>query len=88
MISQLIDKAKWTKTNYISPHEYVLESDYPDLYKMMKLKIEKGGVNKPFRINETVKVYRYLDVDKYSYWTVENVLNRTTVKRSKLTASY
>ena len=72
LIKQALDLVQWHKTNYIEPHEYIVNREYPDLfYKMVKM-INNDGYSKEFMGKE----YRYLNISKYRYWYINNILNR------------
>jgi hypothetical protein len=72
-IQELIDKAYWKKTNYISPHEYMMKKDYPEAYAAITELIEKEGYEWVF----VGKTYRYVNIGKYKYWAYDILINRT-----------
>jgi hypothetical protein len=71
-IQDLIDKAFWKKTNYISPHEYMMKKDYPEAYVAITELIEKEGYEEAF----LTKSYRYVNIGKYKYWAYDTLINR------------
>lgn len=72
-LEDLIDEAEWTRTHYISAHEYVIAKDEPSLHAAMKVLVEEDGY--PGQFLKTV--YRYVDVGEYRYWVMGVVLNRS-----------
>ena len=74
-IQELIDKAFWKKTNYISPHEYMMKNDYPEVYAAITELIEKQGYEGAF----LTKTYRYVIIGKYKYWAYDTLINRALI---------
>lgn len=66
----------------IAPHEYVVRSDEnSDEFAYVVAYIREHGYKKMFWQKE----YIYLDVDGYTYWTMGNPVDQTTVlNRAKL----
>ena len=71
-IQELIDKAFWKKTNYISPHEYMMKGDYPEAYVAITELLEKEGYEGEF---QGIK-YKYVNIGKYKYWAYDILINR------------
>jgi hypothetical protein len=65
-----------------APHEYILEEQYPEFYKMMVRKIDEEGVDEPFTIHGTTRTYRYYKDDTHRYWYIEEVLNRCPLEQA------
>jgi len=85
MVERIIDKEfqelleslpwKWSKTYArFAPHWYVLEEDYPDVMARLRPLIAEQGKQQRFR--QTTKVFTYLIIGAFKYWTMGNVLNR------------
>ena len=72
-LSSLIRNANWIKTDFIKPHEYVVEETDPELVEAIKKKLVQNGYYEKFMGEE----YRYIDIGDYKYWYIEPVLNRT-----------
>ena len=68
----MVNEAVWQATSYIEPHEYIVRDEYPELFALMKARIEKAGYDAPFR----GRTYRYVDLGDHRYWLMEPVLNR------------
>ena len=80
-IANFIDSAKWifAKTMPEIPHEYLVTDDYPKKFKIITEfidLIEKNGYTKMFYGKE----YKYLEIDGYKYWVIENIINREKIK--------
>lgn len=71
-----IKEANWKKTNYVAPHEYVIREKYPELFNLLKEKIEKEGYDQEFCYLKYKKMVRYYDCGEYTYWTTGDCLNR------------
>jgi len=67
-----IDSAKWRKTDYLEPHEYIVKKDYPELFKKLAQDIDGSPVTRTFM----GKKYRYLIFNGYRYWHFQIILNR------------
>lgn len=80
-INELIDSVNWTfaKTMPEIPHEYIVIDDYPEkskeIVEFTEL-IRANGYEKEFY----GKKYRYLNIDNYRYWTIENIINRARLQ--------
>jgi hypothetical protein len=79
-IIDLITSVKWTfaKTMPEIPHEYIVVEDYPekeDEIKEFIQEIEEKGYIKSFYTKE----YKYLKIDGYKYWVIENIINRAKI---------
>lgn len=80
-ITKLIDSVKWTfaKTMPKIPHEYIVTNDYPekvDAINTLITEIEKNGYTKSFYNKE----YKYLEINGYKYWVIENIINRAKIE--------
>ena len=65
--------APWHRSQHQGPHEYVLEHEAPVLYAVVEARIKAGeGHEEAFR----GRVYQYLRLGVYEYWTLDGVLNR------------
>jgi len=89
-IKQYINSVKWqiAKTMPEIPHEYTIVSWNPDkkksFYNFVK-SIRKHGKDDIF-YNKT---YRYLVIDNYKYWTMNESLKKTTlINREKINRGY
>ena len=71
-----IKEANWIKTNYVTPHEYVVCEKYPELFNLLKEKVKKEGYDKEFRYLKYRKMVRYCDYKGYTYWITGDCLNR------------
>lgn len=71
-IEREVHEAKWRATEYLSPHEYVLSEEYPELYSAVKRCLLDTGYKGRFLDQE----YVYANIGAYRYWIVDNVLNR------------
>ncbi len=72
----LIDDAQWRATNYLSPHEYVLSRDCPELYSALRAYLFDHGYEGLFFNRE----YTYVNIGAYRYWIVEGVVNRASLE--------
>jgi hypothetical protein len=74
---KLIDSLNWVfaKSMPEIPHEYVAVENYPKkaevIAKFIDL-IEKNGYTETFNGKE----YKYLEINGYKYWVVEDIINR------------
>lgn len=80
-IKEFISSVDWqfAKTMPEIPHEYIVTNQYPDKIERIKEfveEIEKNGYAKKFY----GKQYKYLEIDGYKYWAIENILNREKIK--------
>ncbi len=71
-IKRAIDEAHWQATDYLSPHEYVLSRDYPEMHEALKTYLLDHGYTGRFLDRE----YTYTNIGPYRYWIVDGVLNR------------
>ncbi len=71
-LERIIADAKWRATRYLSPHEYILSRDYPELYTALERYLLDHGYGGLFLNQE----YTYANMGEYRYWIVEGVLNR------------
>ena len=71
-IKRAIDEAQWRATDYLSPHEYVLSREYPELHGALKAYLLDHGYTGLFLDWE----YVYTNIGAYRYWVVGDVLNR------------
>ena len=77
-LERLINEGQWRSTNYLSPHEYVLSRDYPELYSALKAYLLDHGYAGLFLDQE----YTYVNLGAYRYWIVESVVNRASLETS------
>lgn len=79
-IKNFVDTVVWTfaKTMPEIPHEYIVIDDYPEKSESIKEFIQEiendGYVNSFFD-----KEYKYLEIDGYKYWVIENIINRAKI---------
>ncbi len=78
----LISSLDWTfaKTMPEIPHEYIVTDHYPKQSKEINKLIEeiaKNGYAKPFYGKE----YKYLEINGYKYWVIENIINRAKINK-------
>ena len=78
-VLDLIAEAKWHKTTYIRPHEYVLANECPELHKAISELLVTHGYDSIFY----KKTYHYVKIGEYTYWIIEEVLNREHESVSK-----
>ena len=74
----MIDGAAWRKTDYIQPHEYIVQNNHPELFAALAEALESDvGV-----YSATFKgcTYQYLTIGNYKYWRIDDVLNRECVR--------
>ncbi len=76
-VRKFIDSVDWqfAKTMPEIPHEYIVTDDYPEKAEEINNLIEqinKKGYTKAFYGKE----YKYLEIDGYKYWVIENIINR------------
>ena len=74
-IKREIDDANWRATEYLSPHEYVVSQEYPEVYAAMKEYLLHHGYTGRFLGVE----YVYANIRDYRYWVVANILNRARI---------
>lgn len=80
-IQKLIDSLNWqfTKSMPEIPHEYIVTDHYPEkadeINKFIK-DIENHGYSKSFYDKE----YKYLEINGYKYWVIENIINRAKIE--------
>ena len=79
---KFIQDSKWvfTKTMPEIPHHYIVRDDLSvpnqKLFDEFKEFIDKKGYSKKFYEKE----YKYIDMEGYKYWIIENILNREEIK--------
>ena len=76
-ILNFIEKHEWrfAKSMPFIPHWYIVRKNCDDQEFVDFVKyIEKYGIDKPFGKK---MVFRYLDIDKYSYWSMKNPIEIT-----------
>ncbi len=69
---KMIDATFWKKTNYISPHEYILQAKEPVLHAALSELIDNHGYKTMFMGKE----YTCYDIGEYKYWHMGDVVNR------------
>lgn len=80
-MNKLISSVEWrvAKTMPEIPHEYIVVESYPEksdeIEKFIK-EIERNGYTKSFYDKE----YKYLEIDEYKYWVIENIINRAKIE--------
>ena len=80
-INKFINFVKWqfAKTMPEIPHEYIFTDRYPkkaeEISAFIK-QINTNGYAKTFYSKE----YKYLVIDDYRYWVIENIINRAKIK--------
>lgn len=67
-----IAQAPWKATTYIQPHEYVMEPLDPALWQAIAHWLIDAGYFQKFGS----RTYRYVHLDGYKYWIVDNCVNR------------
>lgn len=80
-IKKFIDSVKWqfAKTMPEIPHEYIVTDNYPeksDEIESFIKQIDEKGYTKSFYN----KKYKYLKINGYKYWVIENIINREKLK--------
>jgi hypothetical protein len=65
-------RAGWHQTNYIQPHEYVLQHEQPELFAHASGLLAADSYGAMFRGYP----YRYIDRNGWKYWIIDDVLNR------------
>jgi len=75
----MINAAKWKKTDYISPHEYILEKNEPELHAALSELIDNYGYPRMFQGKE----YTCYNILEYRYWHMEEVINRAINAKEK-----
>jgi len=59
------------------PHEYIVQEKVDsDLFQELANHIDKFGYKKYFQEVE----YTYFDYDDFTYWHIENIINRCEIK--------
>ena len=81
ILKKLILSLTWrfAKTMPEIPHEYIVTDSYPEKLSEIKnliAEIENNGYTKSFYGKE----YKYLNIDDYKYWVIENIINREKLK--------
>ena len=71
-LERLIDDADWRATSHLSPHEYVLSREHPELQAALEAYFLDHGYRGSFLDRE----YTYANIGAYRYWIVGDVLNR------------
>ncbi len=77
---EVIEKAAWRATKFISPHEYILKKDEPELFEAMKKFVRENGW--PGRFFKTI--YRYATVGEYRYWFMSSGPKSIILNRARL----
>ena len=77
-INELLNSVNWifAKTMPEIPHEYIVIDWYPEKIKEIKLfiqEIDRNGYSSKFYSKEN----KYLNIDEYKYWVIDNIINRT-----------
>lgn len=80
-IKNLINSVNWqfAKSMPKIPHEYIVTDHYPaktDEIKKFIKEIENHGYSKSFYGKE----YKYLEINGYKYWVIENIINRAKIE--------
>lgn len=80
-IKKFINLANWrfAKTMPEIPHEYIVIDDYPKKAEQINTfiaEIEQSGYQGSFYGKE----YKYLKINNYKYWLIENIINRSKIK--------
>lgn len=87
-ILDFIQTSHWrfAKTMPEHPHEYIVRSWQPDhdaVFMRLVMLIHDQGYDGQFYI----ATYRYLDIDGWKYWTMDQILAETTlINRAKVAA--
>lgn len=76
-IEKYIASVKWqfAKSMPEIPHEYIVIENYPEKTEETNkfiAEIKENGYIKNFYSKE----YKYLEIDGYKYWVIENIINR------------
>ncbi len=72
LLGWMVKDAVWHRTTYVSPHEYILRDEYPELFAAMKELVREEGYPDRFQ----GRTYRYADLGAHRYWLMGVVLNR------------
>ena len=71
-----IDATSWRKTDYISPHEYIVKGKCPQkLFDMLAKDIRDHGIVEYFKGTP----YKYLRFGDYKYWHMGIIINRALI---------
>ncbi len=68
----MVNDAVWHRTTHVSPHEYILRDEYPELFAAVKERVGEEGYPGRFQ----GRTYRYADLGAHRYWLMGVVLNR------------
>lgn len=88
-----IDAAHWHKSRgyvrpdkkRVAPHEYILREEHPDLFRLLRLRIVRGGGG--YWGEYLGYVNWYLELGGYKYWaSFVSVLNRQRIEDEEATA--
>lgn len=79
-LNALIKQAAFRKTEYIRPHEYIVQKNYPELHALLSKLINESGYIEKFYEHE----YKYIDIWDYKYWVIEEILNREHKMKKKI----
>ena len=73
----LVDGVVWRKTDYIRPHEYIVQENHPELFSALAeaLEHDEAVYSEIFQGWE----YNYLVIGNYKYWRIDDVVNRQLV---------
>ena len=69
-----VDAAQWRKTDYVRPHEYIVQHTHPALFADLTEALQSGEGVHPGTFGG--RECRYLYVGEYKYWRIEDVVNR------------
>lgn len=59
-----------------APHEYFMLDQNPSLFVIFKYLINTYGFEREFHLYKYKAKYRYFYLGEYSYWIIEDCLNR------------
>ncbi len=73
----MVDGVEWRKTDYIQPHEYIVEKNQPALFAALAeaLEHDKAVYSELFKGWR----YNYLVIGSYRYWRIDDIVNRQRV---------
>jgi hypothetical protein len=76
-LALLVDGVVWRKTDYIQPHEYIVQENHPELFEALAEALE----NDKAVYSEDFKgwTYNYLVIGNYKYWRIDDIVNRQLV---------
>ena len=80
-MDEVVKTLQWVKTHHVKPHEYIVREkiDDDDLFVNMVKCIRENGVDEEFRFFKHHRIYRYLYLGGYKYWTMGAPIDVTII---------